>query len=61
MDAQRMHAQCMHIHQTEVITTMSLSPQAGLAKIIKQRLAHAILWADKHTTEEHSKAQSYNE
>ena len=27
---------CMHIHQTEVVTTMSHSPQAGLTTIIPE-------------------------
>ena len=32
MDA-HMHAQYMHIHQTEIVTTMSRSPQVGSTKI----------------------------
>ena len=30
----RTHTQCTHIYQTEIITTMSHSPQVGLTKII---------------------------
>ena len=30
-----MHAQCMHIHQAKVVTTMSHSPEAGWTETFK--------------------------
>ena len=50
--SERMHNTRTHIHQTEIVTTMSCSPQAGLTKIawirkiqlFLQLIPHLIVW-----------------